>query len=237
MFSRPASICFSGANDVLVPGLIARRLDDLGFDVRLYRVGPRALGREDPGQIGLLMSLDQDLRQIVEPVERKLPALQIYCLAGNPGCECSDSGNVRLGQHQSSDVRWTVHGVGMRDPRSDVMRDDVDAAGAREAGCFKKTVQVACGRVEIVTSGRLVALAESARVQNDDPAARADQQRQNRAPSDPALGPARQQQHRIAGPGRHIMETGSVDPRDRRRGSPARSAPARPSRARCRPLP
>jgi hypothetical protein len=75
-------------------------------------------------------------------------------------------------------------------------------------------MQVACGSVEIVTSSRLVALTETSRVEYDDAAACADQQRQNLPPSDPALGPPRKQQHRIAGPGRHVVEARAVDLRD-----------------------
>src|SRR5436305_13028695 len=94
------------------------------------------------------------------------------------------------------------------------MGDDVDSARSLEAGRLQKTVQVARGRVEIVTSQRLVALTETSGVQYDDAATCADQQRHNLSPSDPALGPTRDQQHRLAGPGRHVVEARALDLRD-----------------------
>src|SRR3977135_1574922 len=94
------------------------------------------------------------------------------------------------------------------------MGDDVDSSWDREVGRFEETMQVACGRVEIVPSSRLVALTETSGVEDDDAAACADQQRQNLPPSDPALGPSRNQQHRIAGSGRHVVEARAVDLRN-----------------------
>jgi hypothetical protein len=73
--------------------------------------------------------------------------------------------------------------VGVRDPRPDVMGDDVDSSRGREVGRFKETMQVACGSVEIVTSSRFVAFTETSRVEYDDAAACADQQRQNLPPA------------------------------------------------------
>src|SRR5262249_33686561 len=64
-----------------------------------------------------------------------------------------------------------IRGVGVPDPRPDVMSDDVDSSRAREVGRFEETMQVACGSIEIVTPGRLVALAETSRVEHDDAAA------------------------------------------------------------------
>src|SRR5260370_16366254 len=94
------------------------------------------------------------------------------------------------------------------------MGDDVDSSWGRKVGRCKETMQVACGSVEIVASSRLVALTETSGVEDDDAAACADQQRQNLPPSDPALGPPRNQQHRIAGPGRHLVEARAVDLRN-----------------------
>src|SRR5262245_56442026 len=104
--------------------------------------------------------------------------------------------------------------MGVRDPRPDIMGDDVDSSCGREVGRFEETMQVACGSIEIVTPGRLVALTETSRVEYDDAAACADQQRQHLSPGDPALGPPRKQQYRIAGPGRHVVEARAVDLRD-----------------------
>src|SRR5262245_54954934 len=144
---------------------------------RIYSVGSGALRREDPGKEFSLASLDKYLRQIVQPVERKLPALEIRRLARKPTRECSHSGNVRLRQYQSSDVGWIIRGVGVRDPRPDVMGDDVDSSRCCEVGRFEETMQVACGSIEIVTPGWLVALAKTSRIEHDDAAACADQQR------------------------------------------------------------
>src|SRR5690348_14846943 len=72
-------------------------------------------------------------------------------------------------------------------------------------------MQVVRGGVEIVAARRLVALAETAGIEHDDAPPGADQQRHNLAPGDPALGPARDQQHRIAAPGRHVVEARAVD--------------------------
>src|SRR5258708_13479612 len=104
--------------------------------------------------------------------------------------------------------------MGVCDPRLHVMGDDADSSRARKIGQFKETMQVACGSVEIVTLSRVVTFTETSRVEYDDAGAYADQQRQNLAPGDPALGPPRKQQHRIAGPGRHVVEARAVDLRD-----------------------
>ena len=75
-------------------------------------------------------------------------------------------------------------------------------------------MEIACGSIEIVTSGQLVALTETSRVEYDNPAACVDQQRKNLPPSNPALRPPRQQQHRIASSRRHVVKAGAVDLRD-----------------------
>ncbi len=192
-------------------GILPRILFDGG---RIDGVGSFALRREDPGEIGAFASLDQHLRQIVEPIECKLPALQVRCFARDSAREGGDSRNVRFGHHQPLHVRGIVHGVGMRDPRPYVMGDDVDPSRAREIGRLQKTMQVACGGIEIITAGRLVALTEAARVQHDNAPARADQHGQDLAPGDPALRPPWKQQDRSAGPRRHVVEARAVDRRD-----------------------
>ena len=123
-------------------------------------------------------------------------------------------GIFEFGQHKSPYVRWIVRGVGMRDPRPDVMGNDVDSFRAREVGRFKEAMQVACGCVEIVTADRLVAFTETTGIEDDDTAARVDQQRQDFPPGDPAFRPPRKQQHRIAGPRRDVVEAYAVDLHD-----------------------
>ena len=116
-----------------------------------------------------------------------------------------------LGQYQPFDIRRIIGGVGVPNPRPNVMGDDVDSSRGREVGRFKEAMQVACGGVEIVTSGRLVAVTKAARVEDDDATPRADQQRHHLPPGEPGLGPPWQQQYRIAGPSRHVVEARALD--------------------------
>ena len=69
-------------------GILARIFSESS---QFYSVGSRALGCKDPGKIGLLVSLNQYLRQIIQPIEGKLPALQIDPLVRNSrGRECGE---------------------------------------------------------------------------------------------------------------------------------------------------
>jgi hypothetical protein len=101
--------------------------------------------------------------------------------------------------------------MGVRDPGPDIVRDDVDASRNHQIGRLQKRMQVACGSIEIIAASRLVALTEAARIEYDNPPASADQQGHNFTPSNPALGPPREQQYRIAGPSGDLMKARAVD--------------------------
>ena len=108
---------------------------------------------------------------------------------------------------------WVSRGVGMGDPGPDIVRDDVDAGRAAEPGRRQETVQVAGGGVEVVAALRLVAVAKAARLEHVDLASCLDEQRDDLAPSDPThLGPAGDQDDRLARTCGHIVEAQPVHP-------------------------
>jgi hypothetical protein len=58
--------------------------------------------------------------------------------------------------------------VGKGDPGPDIVRDDIDAARAAQPGRRQEAVQVPGGGVLVVTTFRLVAVANAARIKHID---------------------------------------------------------------------
>ncbi len=99
-------------------------------------------------------------------------------------------------------------------PRAEVVRDDIDAAVALgQALAADELVQVARDAVEVVAGRRPVAVAEAGQVDRPDAAPRLREQRHHVAPGDQALGPAVQQQHRLALADDGVMDAHAVDQR------------------------
>ncbi len=123
---------------------------------------PGRLRCEQPGQELALATLDEDLRQVIQPVEGEVPGLEVGLSRRDAGGRRRrHAGQRGIHHRQAPDVARPIRRVGVADPSADVVADDGDAAIGRKASGLDEAMHLGGNGLHVVAGGRPARVAHS----------------------------------------------------------------------------
>ena len=212
--ARPAVLQALGAEHVAVVGEGGAACSGGGVDPHIFveigwsdRRGPDRLGAEQPGQEFALAALEQQLGQVVKPVEGEMPGLQVGFRRGYAGSgRRGDAGQRRIEHGQPAHIARPLVRIRVARPGSKVVADDIDRAVFRQRQGFDHAVNLGGHRPHVVAGCGTVGVAHSAWVEGNDASPGGCEKWHHVAPDVPTLRPSGQQQDGCAAAALHEMQ-------------------------------